>query len=481
MAWFGSMLSKSLASLAISSALLNSGFTSGFISEPASSSESYRCSAASSHSANHAALDYPWHLAQLNISAAHKFSTGKGVKIALIDTGFDSTGSWFDPALVVAENFLPLTPDEVSRGVDCGHATAIGSLIGATRKPNPGIGVSTPSRGISDRSFDQLFHGSLSIAPDATIYSLRAIGSSGTGGVGEVNATTAAIHRAIALDVDLINLSLVTGTDFPQLRAAIDAARNSGIVVVAAAGNSDDGLADRPRYPASYPGVISVGATDISGKPSDVSANTSSGSVTVGAPGVDIQVVLPGGSSGVVSGSSFAAGIVTGTVALMISYRESLIADSGKSFSSKALSPAQISQILVSTAYPTAASAPNTKVGYGVIDPVAAISTAGSYRNLATVTDPHTGKTGDAVGSTGRVGFSSSASQNTDTHLEDDSAEPHFQMTEFQKTLQKRVTSFRLIRSFATSYSDNYLLVLLAAIVGLFVTTNWFLLKRLAS
>lgn len=187
--------------------------------------------------------------------------TGKGVKIAVIDSGINTK----HPDLKVAggasmiENTSPFTDG-------AGHGTHVAGVIAAL---NNTIGV-------------------VGAAPDTEIYSVKVLASSGAGTLQDV---LEGIQWAIDQEMDIINLSLTTDYNIPELEALVKKANDLGIIVVAAAGNielvdtrgnyiqnTDDVL-----YPARYPSVIAVGSTDTNNRLSGFSYR-----------GPSVEIVAPG-------------------------------------------------------------------------------------------------------------------------------------------------------------------------------------------
>ncbi len=142
---------------------------------------------------------------------------------------------------------------------------------------------------------------------------------------GDLTAGLQGIQYAVAADAEVINMSWGGGGYSNTYQNLIDAAHDSGIVMVAAAGNSNTST---PHYPAAYQHVIGVGATD----PNDQKASFSNyGSyIDVMAPGTDIYSALAGNDSayGDLSGTSMASPLTAGLCGLMRSKSPFLPPDS---------------------------------------------------------------------------------------------------------------------------------------------------------
>ena len=173
-----------------------------------------------------------------------KIATGRGIKVAVIDTGVAVNNSVHTPVdRFSAWDVLPLKQGAAPNDpLNCQHGTVVASLIGAERD----------RRGITNFS---------GIAPDATVIGIRALYDNSQQ---EIDGVVAAIKVAITLRVDIINISQAAVGNRGEYADAIAEAVNSGIVVVAAAGNGND--QNMPpgtlAYPAVYPEVIAVDMTD---------------------------------------------------------------------------------------------------------------------------------------------------------------------------------------------------------------------------
>ncbi|HEY6048735.1 MAG TPA: S8 family serine peptidase [Sphingomicrobium sp.] len=215
-----------------------------------------------------------WHLADL-----HRIATGRGVKVAVIDSGIEGTHPDLSGQLVVNRNFVAGQPAAAEQ-----HGTGVAGIIAA--KADNGAGIE-------------------GVAPDARLLGLRACwqsGSSAAATVCDSFSLAKALYFAISQGAEVINLSL-SGPDDRLLRELIRTALAHGSAVVAAfdAKRADGG------FPASVPGVVAV---------SDVSLAASRGHVYT-APGRDVPTTQPGGRWFLVNGSSYAAAHVSGLLALV--------------------------------------------------------------------------------------------------------------------------------------------------------------------
>ncbi|WP_157963986.1 S8 family serine peptidase [Actinocorallia populi] len=231
----------------------------------------------------------PWAQQVLNVTEAHRLTTGRGVVVAVVDSGVD----FGNPQLKgQSAGAVDLTRTELS---DCAaHGTGVAGIIAAKQLPEvPFVGVAPGARILSIKvAADERNNSDLLLAQG--------------------------ILRAVKQKARVINVSAQTAVNSKVLRQAVEYAQKKDVVVVAAAGNVDPkntGTAV-PAYPAQYPGVLSVGAVDSTGKVtafSDVATR-----VSVVAPGIGITSTWPGsGWSFGYEGTSFAAPFVSGVAALV--------------------------------------------------------------------------------------------------------------------------------------------------------------------
>lgn len=287
----------------------------------------------------------PWSLQRVLLDEVWQKSTGKGVTVAVIDSGVDDDNPQLGPALTAGgKDFFNAKGD----GTDDtnGHGTMAAGIIAA----QPG-----------EQLVPAVDTGFVGVAPDARILPIRQNGGDeATKGTEDTLAD--AVNYAVARGAQIINISQDTvGGRAPgsKLRLAIRrAVVDAGVVVVAAAGNSGD-KENLDSWPAAYPGVLAVGASDRNNERAPFSQNKPY--VGVLAPGVDMWSTVPKGGHCRGDGTSFATPYVAGVAALILSVHPDY-------------TPAQVVTLIEQSAQ---RSAPGhvDGVGWGVVDPLRALST----------------------------------------------------------------------------------------------------------
>jgi len=153
------------------------------------------------------------------------------------------------------------------------------------------------------------------MAPDAMIMPLRAFDDKGCGTTYNI---AKAVKYAVSHGAQVINMSFGISGQTQTLKKTIGEAVNAGVTVVASAGNGNTAV---PQYPAAYPGVLGVAATNLT----DVKASFSNygSTIFVSAPGSNIVSAYPGGYYAELSGTSFSAPMVAAEAALLRSLKTS--------------------------------------------------------------------------------------------------------------------------------------------------------------
>jgi len=208
-------------------------------------------------------ISYQWQWANINAEQAWQLNTGANTTVAVLDTGIasapiDGVNCLSLPYNVYKTSAFPEDGD--------GHGTHVSGTIAQTANNNVGV---------------------VGLAYDACVMPVKVLDDSGSGGMAEI---AEGIYYAVNNGANVINMSLGTNaryniTSDPVLDVALDHAYNNNVVVVAASGN--DGNRKNLSYPASYPSVISVGATDYNNNVLRYSNKSSL--LDIVAPGGDVQ------------------------------------------------------------------------------------------------------------------------------------------------------------------------------------------------
>ncbi|MFN6484395.1 MULTISPECIES: S8 family peptidase [unclassified Nostoc] len=257
--------------------------------------------------------------------------TGKGVVVAVLDTGVDhnhedlSNNIWTNSKEIPGNGI----DDDGNGYVDDNYGWNFADNNNNTLDQNGhGTHVSGTIAGENNN------YGVTGIAYDAKIMPVKVLNDSGSG---SYNSIAKGIHYAVDNGANVINLSLGGGSSNRTLESAIDYASSKGVIVVMAAGNDGD---DLPGYPAryAYKSGIAVGAVDKNNNMPDFSNRSGTNEISyVTAPGVKIYSSVPNNQYATYSGTSMATPHVAGVVALMLSANPNL-------------TDAQVRQIVTETA-----------------------------------------------------------------------------------------------------------------------------------
>lgn len=226
-----------------------------------------------------------WGVTLLNAPAVWKTTKGKGVKVAVLDTGASLTHPDLKEAYKESKDF---TRSRTGAADVQGHGTHCAGSVGA-RGPLPGV------------------------APECWLYSAKVLDDSGSGGVDDI---AAGIRHAVKVwEVDVISMSLGGPTSDDWIPPALEEAVKAGVIVVSAAGN-DGPRENSEGYPGRYKESISVAACDKNRFIADFSSRGPN--VFIVGPGVDIRSTWPGGQYSTISGTSMATPHIAGLAALWI-------------------------------------------------------------------------------------------------------------------------------------------------------------------
>ncbi|HEV3351588.1 MAG TPA: S8 family serine peptidase [Acidimicrobiales bacterium] len=262
---------------------------------------------------NDPAFGQQWSLNAVNAPAAWDVTKGSpAVVVADLDSGVDPTHPDLQGKLVAGYDVLTSQPLSTTTNSDnVGHGTATAGIIGAaTDNANQVASLGWLTSVMPVKIGDQ--NGALS------------------------SNTALGIRWATDHGAKVLNLSIGSPCIDGNEQAAVQYAQSHGVLLVASGGNeAQDG--DRPDYPAAYPGVLAVAATDSANVPTSYSNYGSY--IDIAAPGGsadgtaahDIVVLAPGGGLAVGAGTSFSAPLVAATSGLLQAVNPNLTAASTRS------------------------------------------------------------------------------------------------------------------------------------------------------
>ena len=297
-----------------------------------------------------------WALAALQIPDAWGMTMGKGVTVAVLDTGVDTGHVDLAGQVTTGPDLVggDARPGDPFWGV---HGTAMASAVAGH------------GHGVGGRD------GVIGVAPAAKILSVRVVWDDNDpirrlspaartdAGARAGNSVADGIRYAVDHGAGVINMSLGEATESSSRMAETDAAVRyaiaHGVVLVASAGNGAE-TNNQTEFPAAYPGVIAVAAIDRSSHRATFS--THDWATSVAAPGVGVVAAQAGGGYLIGDGTSPAAALVSGVAALIRSRYPGL-------------TPAQVRTVLERTAS-RPSGAYTEELGWGVVQAGAALRMA---------------------------------------------------------------------------------------------------------
>ena len=227
----------------------------------------------------------------LELDRAHDVASGKGVKVAIIDTGADMKHPMLRRSIVGGWDFVAndADPTDARDFIDndrdgrvdeaWGHGTHVAGLVHL-------------------------------VAPEAQLLIVRVLDAEGRGDVVNV---AAGVRWAMENGAKVINLSLGLTTRSDALQNVLEDAENAGVLVIAPSGNW--GTSSIVDFPGKSTHTACIAATDAAGNGASFSSYGSD--VELSAPGVAVRSTYPGGGYRLWSGTSMSAPLVAGAAALL--------------------------------------------------------------------------------------------------------------------------------------------------------------------
>jgi serine protease len=305
---------------------------------------------------NDTCFKHQWHLQQIGTPTAWKRGNGAGAVVAVIDTGVSKVADLGATKFVDGFNFITNNADAAD---DHGHGTHVAGTI--AQSTNNKLGVA-------------------GVAYGASIMPLKVLSARGSGSVAGI---AQAIRWAADHGANVINMSLGGPTAIGTMGSAVKYARDKGVTVIAAAGNDGRG---KVSFPARYPGVIAVAATQF-----DESTTFYSNW------GPEIDIAAPGGNTRVdQNGDGMPDGVLQHTIVPTDTSRTDYLWFMGTSMASPHVAgvaalivgsgvkkPDAVEEILLGSArrpktsgMTSAATSHDDRYGAGIVDAAAAVHKA---------------------------------------------------------------------------------------------------------
>ncbi|CAM5279843.1 type VII secretion-associated serine protease [Streptomyces tanashiensis] len=289
-----------------------------------------------------------WHLDAFGAEKIWQLSTGKGVTVAVIDSGVEKQQPDLAGQVLKGKDFAP---DEAGDEFTdyTGHGTDMAGLIAGTGQANGGDGA-------------------FGLAPGAKILPVRVPGAEGgkksqAAANREFNAVMPeAIRFAVDSGAKVLNISQGSPEGSPQLTEAVKYALDKGALVFAAVGNTGD-KRNQTEYPGATPGVVGVGAIDK--KATRVPMSQHGPQVDLVAPGKDTLAACAGGRVCTSSGTSNSTALASAAAALIWAKHPDWTNN-------------QVLKVMLNTiAKPAQGETRSDYIGYGAIRPLRALKTPG--------------------------------------------------------------------------------------------------------
>ena len=241
-------------------------------------------------------FELPWSLTATKAHRGWLTTMGKGIKVAILDTGIDVEHPDLQHAFPQSGDWYKDFTGQNNIFDYHGHGTQVAGVVAA---------------------WPRIKHQCSGVAPQVALYVAKVVDGHPEGGtpLGTDEQLAQAVLWAISKGVDIINMSVWSKTKLPKTHEAIQQAYRKNIFVVACAGNRRQ-IEDSVGYPAKYEEVLAIGGHDADFQPSDFGSQGAE--INFVAPASGITTTHPGNRYKKVQGTSFAAPMMSGIMALAL-------------------------------------------------------------------------------------------------------------------------------------------------------------------
>ncbi|MFE9737928.1 type VII secretion-associated serine protease mycosin [Streptomyces sp. NPDC006477] len=309
--------------------------------------------------------DRQWHLDAMGAEEIWKLSTGKGVTVAVIDSGVEDTHPDLRGQVLDGKDLAPEAEGDEHTDVE-GHGTGMAGVIAGTGKANGGAGA-------------------FGLAPGVKILPVRLPAADLDGSMADADkqfnkVAPEAIRFAVDAGAKVINISQGARSGSQELTDAVKYALDKGALVFASVGNTGD-KGNVVEYPGATPGVVGVGAIDK--KLTRIPMSQHGHQVDIVAPGKDIVAACDDGGVCKSSGTSDATALASAAAALLWSKHPDWTNN-------------QVLKVMLNTiAGPVGGDKRSDFIGYGAIRPLRTLKTPGDpgpadVRPIDDLTEPAT-------------------------------------------------------------------------------------------
>ncbi|MFD4320385.1 type VII secretion-associated serine protease mycosin [Streptomyces sp. NPDC058548] len=291
--------------------------------------------------------DQQWHLDTMGAEKIWQLSTGKGVTVAVIDSGVDRNNPDLRGQVLGGKDFA--TEESGDQFTDyLGHGTGMAGLIAGTGARDGG-------------------NGAFGLAPGAKILPVRVPGlEEGTASIAESDkefnrVVPPAIKYSADAGAKVINVSLGATTGSQELTDAVKYALDKGALVFASVGNTGD-KSNKAEYPGATPGAVGVGAVD-----------KKLTRIPESQYGPQVDIVAPGKDTVAACGDGICKGTGTSDATALASAAAALIWSKHPDWTNN-----QVLKVMLNTiAAPTEGAKRSDYIGYGAIRPLRALNSPG--------------------------------------------------------------------------------------------------------